>query len=430
MTHIISKAQAARARLALSLFLLVALVATAARKLVAEFEDALGMNDTAKRSALAVSTLAAPMVASPSAIFAPRDILVMPGAAKTGTLSVADLRRVQNQSAVEYGMDTISDVFARDLTVYQGIMSDLLNPLANVTADRQRIYGTSDSSRMTKVDEYGRAATRRIRGGTTVGFPMDAFQYAIGWTRKYLENHTPAELADQFTGAKRAHAVEVATQIKRAIYLSSNYTFSDHLVDNVDLAVKRFVNADSAAIPSGPNAEEFDGATHTHYDAIAGLTAAALKALIRDVVEHGHGGRVIVAINLADEDTVRGLTGFKEYVDPRLALGTSANAATQRLDITRLDNRAIGIFDAAEIWVKPWALANYAFAYDATTDNKPLVVRTRSGRAPTLNIAAEITMYPLQAQYMESEFGVGVWTRTNGAVLYFGGGAYTDPTLT
>jgi hypothetical protein len=31
---------------------------------------------------------------------------------------------------------------------------------------------------------------------------------------------------------------------------------------------------------------------------------------------------------------------------------------------------------------------------------------------------------------MEAEFGVGVWTRTNGAMLYFGGTSYTDPTIT
>jgi hypothetical protein len=302
-------------------------------------------------------------------------------------------------------------------------------PLADVSTDRQRIYGTSDRGEMTEVDEFGRAPTQKIRGGTTVGFPLRSYQYALGWTRKYLQNATPAELVDQETAAKKAHMIQIARQVKRAIYLSANYTFNDFLVDKIDLPVKRFVNADSANIPDGPNGEAFTGSSHTHYDAINGITAAALKAAIRDVVEHGHGGKVIVAINIADEDTIRALTGFKDYVDPRTTLNGNAREATTRLDITRLDNRAIGIFDSAEIWVKPWAIANYTFTYDSTTANKPLVLRTRNGTAPSLEIVAAIDTFPLYAEYMESEFGVGVWTRTNGHVLYFGGGSYTDPTI-
>lgn len=430
MTHIVSFGRAARTRVVLVFLALLAFAIGAFRKLRDEIEEAIGT----RRSRVIASALAAPHTYQSlrfgRGLFSPGpSLILLPRATKTGTLSVADLRKVTFQSVAEFGMDTISEVFARDLAVHQGIMQDLLAPLANITADRQRIYGTSDRGNMTEVDEYGRAPTRKVTAGTTVGFPMRSYQYAVGWTRKYMQNHTPAELADQLTVAKKAQAIEVARQIKRSMYLSANYTFRDHLVDNVDLAVKRFLNADSTPIPDGPNGEIFVAATHTHYDAIAGLTAAALKALIRDVVEHGHGGKVVVAINIADEDTVRALTGFKEYVDPRLALGNATNQATQRLDITRLDNRAIGIFDAAEIWVKPWGIANYALAFDSSTTDKPLVIRTRDGLAPTLTVAAEIDLFPLHAQYLESEFGAAVWTRTNGAVLYFGGGAYVDPVI-
>jgi len=355
--------------------------------------------------------------------------LVVPRAAKTGTLSIDDLRAVNFQSAARYGLNTISEVFQRDLQVHSDLARDLMLPLADVSTDRQRIYGTSDRGEMTEVDEFGRAPTQKIRGGTTVGFPLRSYQYALGWTRKYLQNATPAELVDQETAAKKAHMIQIARQVKRAIYLSANYTFNDFLVDKIDLPVKRFVNADSANIPDGPNGEAFTGSSHTHYDAINGITAAALKAAIRDVVEHGHGGKVIVAINIADEATISALTGFKDYVDPRTTLNGNAREATTRLDITRLDNRAIGIFDSAEIWVKPWAIANYTFTYDSSTSSKPLVLRTRNGTSPSLEIVAAIDTFPLYAEYMESEFGVGVWTRTNGHVLYFGGGSYTDPTI-
>jgi hypothetical protein len=47
-----------------------------------------------------------------------------------------------------------------------------------------------------------------------------------------------------------------------------------------------------------------------------------------------------------------------------------------------------------------------------------------------LQIGAEDEAYPLRAQTLEAEFGVGVWTRTNGAVLYVGGTSYVIPTIT
>jgi hypothetical protein len=56
--------------------------------------------------------------------------------------------------------------------------------------------------------------------------------------------------------------------------------------------------------------------------------------------------------------------------------------------------------------------------------------RQRAGAAVTgLRIAAELDAYPLHAQYMEAEYGLGVWTRTNGAVLYVGNTTWADPSL-
>lgn len=353
----------------------------------------------------------------------------VPHAARTGTLSIADLQAVTFQSAAAFGINTIADIFARDLEVHRALVADLLAPIADISADRQRIAGGSDRGTMSEVDEYGRAPTRKVAAGTTVGFPLRGYQYAVGWTRKYLQLHTPAELANQMQAAKKAQLIELARQLKRAIYLSANYTWRDFLVDNIDLNVKRLANADGAAIPDGPNGEQFVGATHTHYLGTGGaFDAADMTAAINTVVEHGHGGQVRVHIAQADEATVRALVGFQAYTDPRIALGTGA-VPTTRLDITRVDNRAIGIFGAAEVWVKPWAVAGRALVFDATSGSKPLVVRTRDGQAPTLVIAAELDTFPLHAQYTESEFGVGVWNRTNGAVLDMVNAAYTDPTI-
>jgi hypothetical protein len=284
---------------------------------------------------------------------------------------------------------------------------------------------------MYEVDEYGRAPTQVAKPGATVGIPLKLFQYAIGWTQKWLDTKTPADMAIATQAAERAHLRMLSREIKRAFMLSSNYTWNDFLVDKVDLSVKRLVNADSAAIPEGPNGETFDGATHTHYNARAGgsLAASDVTAQLDDLVEHGHGQRPMLAISKTDEATFRALTGFSGYADPRLVY-RATDTPGQTLDLTRVDNRAIGIFGPAEVWVKPWMPANYAWAWDAGSP-KPLVIRQRSGTGqPGLQIAAENKAYPLLAQYMEAEFGVAVWNRTNGVVLFFGNSSYADPTIT
>ena len=56
--------------------------------------------------------------------------------------------------------------------------------------------------------------------------------------------------------------------------------------------------------------------------------------------------------------------------------------------------------------------ANYTFTWDAGSP-PPLAFRQRSNTAlQGLRIAATNSAYPLYAQFMEAEFGVGVWART------------------
>jgi len=347
----------------------------------------------------------------------------------TGTYDIASLLKVTFQTAVEFSLDRIQAVLQADLAAWNAMVTEMVSEMCEVTTDRQRIYGTSVAGEMQEVDEYGVASTQKAAPGATVGFPLRLFQFNIGWTAKFLQVATPADLATQQLNAEKAHWRGIQTQLKKAIYISANYTIRDHLVDNVELNVKRFVNADGAGIPDGPNGETFDGASHTHYDANNGWSATELTLAINSVIEHGHGGAVKVAINKADETAVRGLSGFVAYPDPRLVY-RATDTPGQTLDISRLDNRAIGIFAGAEIWVKSWALDNYPFIWDSADPNKPLAFRQRGQESlQGLRIAFENADYPLYAKDMEAEFGIGVWTRTNGLVQYVGGSSYVDPTI-
>lgn len=352
----------------------------------------------------------------------------------TGTLDISALQQIRFQSVAEYGLDTVQQVLAADLAAHNQIVREMVGDLADMTTDRQRKYGTSITGEMTEVDEYGRGPSAKTTAGGTVGFPLRLFQFALGWTEKWMQTNTPADLAIATIQSEQAHVRRIRLELKKSLYLSTNFTFQDFLIDKVDLSVVRLINADSSQIPDGPNGETFNGASHTHYLARAGgaLAATDVTSLVDHVVEHGHGSQVRIAIARADEAAWRALTGFKAYEDPRLILPIAAAAqAGQRLDITRLDNRAIGLLGAAEIWVKPWAIANYGFCWDAGSPLKPLAYRQRSATSMQgLRVAARLAMFPLVAEYMEAEFGMGVWNRTNGAVLYWGDTTYADPTIT
>ncbi len=350
-------------------------------------------------------------------------------AMQTGTHDLNTLLAVQDQSVVAYGKDSIIEVLQRDLAAHNRLMEEVVSSLCEVTSDVQRKYGTSSHGDMMEVDEYGQAPTQRTKAGSNVGFPLKRFEYPLGWSETWMQEKTPADMAKMIIAAQTAHRKAVMREIKRAVFGPTNYVFEDHLATTVDLNVKRFVNADGAAIPDGPNGETFDGATHTHYDANATLTAAAAQATIDDVVEHGHGSMVKIAINRANEAAFKLLAGFEAFSDPRLVYRAS-DTPGQTLDLSRLDDRAIGLFGAAEVNVKPWVPANYAFVWAADDGNKPLAFRQKpQAGLQGLRLVAQIGDYPLHAQIMEALFGVGAWTRTNGAVLYFASGTYAEPTF-
>jgi hypothetical protein len=349
-----------------------------------------------------------------------------------GTLVTLETLAASDQSIAEIGEDKAYDAVDAALQAHNAIMNEMIDGLAETTIDRQRRYG-DDNMSMDEVDEFGRGDAQKIHAGITVGFPLRMFDLSVQWSRKYLQNATGREFAAQVTGAQKAHRKRVIREIKRVIFTPTNTNnWVDRLVDTVQLNLKAFVNADSAAIPSGPNGEAFDGTTHTHYLARAGgsLADTDVVALIETVREHYNTGDQYIYINRAQETAMRGFTShFTPYLDARLIGKDTADQARGTLSRNNLYNRAIGVFDGAEVWVKPWIPANYIWSWISGVP-KPLVKRERRAGAGNLVVAAEDEKYPLRARTLEAEFGFGVWNRTNGAVLYTNNTTYTAPTIT
>ncbi|MEO5859172.1 MAG: hypothetical protein ABIR33_09515 [Pyrinomonadaceae bacterium] len=347
-----------------------------------------------------------------------------------GTLSSLDTLAASQQSIAAFGEDNAFDAIELARQAHNEIFQEMVSGFVEISTDRQRRYGGQTDMTMDEVDEFGRGDAQKIPAGVTVGFPLRLFDVSVQWTRKYMQNAKVSELAAQFTAAETAHIKRLQREVKRAVFTSTNSTFVDRLVDSVSLAVKAFNNNDSAEIPPGPNGEAFAG-SHQHYIARVGALAATdITAVIELVIEHHNTGQAMLYINRAQEAAVRGFTSnFTPYVDARIVPGSGVTVASGQLAPTNLYNRAIGIFDGAEVWVKPWIPANYMFAFVQGAP-KPLVLRERTAGSSGLMIAAEDEAYPLRAKTLEAEFGVGVWTRTNGAVLYVGGTSYVIPTVT
>lgn len=349
-----------------------------------------------------------------------------------GTYDMSSLLAVRFQSVNAFGMNTVEQVLRDDLATHNAIVAEMTEQLATPTSDTQAVYGTGAVGNMVEVDEFGRAATQRVSPGSTVAFPLRLFQYNVGWTRKFLQNATPADLAQAQLAAEEAHKKEIRIQIKRAIFGATNYTYIDHLVNNVSLAVKRFVNADSAAIPDAPDGGTFTASTHSHYNGSAALDTAAVDAGITDLIEHGFGGKVMIALHYSNAAAFAALTGFVAAV-PAYIQTPAYNVTIPgvRTDLGNQYNRLLGYYGAAEVWVKPWAIAGYLFIWDAASTQKPLAFRQRENTAQQgLVLAATFDSYPLQADYYEAELGFGVLTRTNGVAVQFTSASYSSPTIT
>lgn len=352
-------------------------------------------------------------------------------AQRTGTHSFADLLTNRFQSVADYGVDNIAPALQTELDSHNRVMEQIVTELCEVSADVQRVNGSGVGGAMQRADEFAVNPTQKAQPGAEVAFPLEKFEYPLGWTREFFLRATPADMAIMQQNAQIAHRREVIAQFRRAFFGSSNYTFVDELGKvRLNLTVRRFWNADGSPIPAGPTGETYDGSTVTHYTAEATLSATGLTAAIDNVaLKSNDAGMVRVAISKTNEAAVRLLTGFEGAVDSRFLPSAQNNDPRQPLVISTPLNRLIGYFAGAEVWVKPWATAGYAAVYDAGASDKPLVMRVDPSPALRgLVVAAELPGHPLYARVMEARFGFGANNRGAGAVHEFGvDGTYTDP---
>ena len=353
----------------------------------------------------------------------------------TGTHDITFLLAQNQVAGREYGFDRIVEVLTADLQAHNERVADELTWLAEPVTVGIGRNGSSVQGTMEEVDDHARGTTSREQPGSNVGFPLRKYRFALGWTRDFEDQATPADYATGVVGAQRADIRRLSYLLKLAVYTPTNSTFYDRYVlpgqIQLNLPVRALYNADSEPIPDSPWGEVFNAATHTHYDANATLTTTALDASITNLTEHGYSNDVKIIINKNDRAGFEALTGFVRAVPANIIPGNQADVAVQRMDSQRTDNRMIGVYDEYEVWVKPWAIQNYAIITDVGSMEKPFAYRQHAlSNRMGLFIEADDDNFPYRSQYMTHYMGFGAYNRGNMVVLKFDNASYSAPTIT
>jgi hypothetical protein len=326
--------------------------------------------------------------------------------------------------------DAVFNTFQAAIDAHNAEMAEL-GPFIRTTTDYEAPYIISDDTvDQDELDEFGIPDARKVMiAAETIGFPLRFRGSGLQWTYMHLKRATAAELARAFQAHLDADVRYLLRDIKRAIFSPTNAAFFDRFHTRKNLNLKALLNADGMRIPMGPDGTTFDAATHTHYVGAAAPTSAAFKTLIDTVQEHGGPGDVIVYINRAQEGAVRAFpnTDFQPYTDARLipAPGGTTLFARGDLDTARVNNRAIGLLHGAEVRVKPWIPANYAFAF--MSGAVPLRRRIRTAQDGNFGLLFENESYPLRARAIGREYGIGVFERTGAACIQLNSATYSAP---
>jgi hypothetical protein len=363
-----------------------------------------------------------------------------------GTLQVADslaaLRIQIGPTVAAFGIDEVFNIIDRDLAYHNELVMNELIPAFCATTDQQEeVSGAMDAMTVEEIDEFGRPDAQKAAAALALGFPLSSYGRSIQWTWDYMQITSPSELAKQFDSLKNADLVGVKNNIVSRIFNPfNNPNYVDRKINNRKYTIYAFYNADGMFVQPGPEGQQFDPTTHTHYMVSGGatLTAANINALITNVLEHGRVGRLYLQINRAQEADIRALNGpgeFVPYVPVNIRQPLDAMYATDiALNQDTPEDREIGVWGPAIVQVKPYVPVGYLDSVDTGAGSmKPLAYRTRpNGALADLGFRGQHDPddFPLLADTMARDYGIGVWQRQMAAVMQITTNAsYTPPVL-
>jgi hypothetical protein len=340
------------------------------------------------------------------------------------------LAYARNTTVAKFGEDRAFDAIEVAFEAHNEQMQEMMADLADTTTDQLRAFGGPDNMTMEELDEFGTPDAQKITAGQNVGFPCKYYGIGLQWTRQYFQGAMASELAAQATAAMDADVKMIKRDLARALFYPTNYNFVDRLAPKkLTLPVKALINADSSAIPIAPDGTTFNGASHTHYLGTSSFANTDLTAGISTVNEHFLSGSVTIMINIAQESTVRGFTGFTARLPVSVIGAITSQQTRDNLDVYNVTNRCIGDFNGVEVWVKPWIPSGYVLFLHGGNGDKVLVRRNLEGDSGDLQLLFDLEEYPLRSKAMGRKFGFGVWNRLAAAVLDTAHSSYNQPTI-
>ena len=376
-------------------------------------------------------------------------------ASSYGTLSISDLKRANNTSIIDFGVQRVFQPIRDLLVAYNKNLAEQLSIFVEKTT--QRTVGTGGAASMKAVytDEYGVSDVQKIAGPSVMGFPLRKHEVALQWTESWFKNHTPEELAVQAEGAAQADMQNLQTALRKAIFTPVNTNFTDVLRDRMTIPVKAFANGDGYPIPPSPNGFVFNPSTHTHYMGTTGGTAgsaiqaADIDALLFNVLEHVNGGQILLYVPQDVEATMSQLQAagtlpkyakivYNRQISPITVLHTDGF-----LQEAMPFNRITGTYGDAQVIVKPWLPAGCLLAFMSGPNTmKPIAMRVPAsldtagrfidqygGTDGEFIMSHQWQDHPFSGQVWQREFGFGPMNRVAGAIMSIGSTSYTMPNI-
>lgn len=316
----------------------------------------------------------------------------------------------------------------------------LFSSLVSYTDQPEVEYNVGGSAGVERHTEYGRPDAQRA---TTEGhmLPLVAWDRGLGWTWDYLKRARMAQIRADIALAVRDLSDNWRVQLLSRVLKRGDDSGVANGLGTSGYSPGFATAAASTSVDFVPPA--WGGTTftsaHEHYIAIAGgaFTQAVFQDIRAEMREHGHQPPYEVWVSVADEITIRGLTGFVPVAQQMVNYGNTTTLATfQAESDERSGSYYIGMYEDCRIRVVPGMPQYYAFAfksYGMNDPRNPLRVRLEKGVMRPQFVAmtdprAGNATYPIQYLMLYGEFGVGVGDRTNGTPRYVNNASWSDGT--
>jgi hypothetical protein len=341
-----------------------------------------------------------------------------------GVYQLSDLLAVRNASAASFGLNDIWATIQAELAYVNQRTSEMLADLCQPFTEQSAVWGGGGTILMEEMDEFGHPLPSLSSPGIVAQFPIKMYKQRLGWNKQYFQTATPNEVASKFIELRKGYYAALTKGMRRALYgygngVTSEYSFTDHLTNEVALTVKSLCNGGVTVgtIPDSPAGAAFAN-THCHLNFDDTVDASAYQDVIDHVVEHGNTAGLkcyIARANLAELAT---LTTIFKPLDSALITYMAANSTNQRMNWSDYENMEVGFLSGdIPVYVKPWAVAEYIVVAATGMKEKVLGYRQPANTAMQgWRIVAPYDDYPLYAENTEAIFGFAVFNRVMAAI--------------